>query len=250
MKGIKIIEGFLAWAFMLCVFVVLIISAVELAVYADMGYFESEYEKYDVIQDEGLMAVEMDELMRVTKQMLSYLRGDRENLIIYANVEGQQVEFFDERDKSHMVDVQGLFLGAIYVRRVALLIGGLVFANLCVLLNFDGVKRIIFSAYKWTVGYLSVIIGVIGVYAVVDFTSVFYKFHALFFSDYEWILDPAVSRLINIVPEGFFVDTAIRIVVIFIVLVITMGLLLYIAKRVSKTKHFIEVRRGGTYEQG
>ena len=248
MKAMKILEGFLSWALMLCLFLILIISAVEIAAYSDWGYYEQEYEKYEVTESSHLLDMEMDELMRVTKEMMSYLRGDRENLTIYANVDGEMVDFFDGRDKSHMEDVRNLFVGAIYVRAIAALMAVILFLNLCLLLTFDGVKKILFSAFKWTVGYLSVIVGAVAMFAMIDFTEAFMKFHALFFSDYEWLLDPAVSRLINMVPEGFFVDTAIRIVVIFIILVITMGLLLYIAKRVSKTKHFIEVKRGGTYE--
>ena len=74
-------------------------------------------------------------------------------------------------------------------------------------------------------------------WAVVDFTGVFYKFHALFFSNYEWILDPEVSRLINMVPEGFFVDIAIRIVVIFIMLILIMGgVLLFLIKAIPRNR--------------
>ena len=88
------------------------------------------------------------------------------------------------------------------------------------------------------------LIGALGIWAFVDFTGAFYKFHALFFSDYEWILDNDTSRLINILPEGFFVDTAIRIVVIFILFILIMGAILLLAKKVKQRNNNL----GGTYE--
>lgn len=227
----KLIHCFLAWAFMVCIFLTMLISSVEIAAYSDWGFYEKEYIKHSVITDEGLMCIEMEELMNVTKQMMSYLRGNRDDLDIYAKIDGQVQEYFDDRDKSHMVDVRELFLGAIQIRRVAIIMAVLIFINLCLLLNLDAVKKILWKAFLWTIGYLSVIIAAIAVWATIDFTGVFYKFHALFFSNYEWILDINVSRLVNMVPEGFFVDIAIRIVVIFIMLILIMGGLLLFWKK-------------------
>ena len=44
-----------------------------------------------------------------------------------------------------------------------------------------------------------------------DFTKYFVIFHHIFFDNDLWILDPRTDLLINIVPEGFFMDTAARI---------------------------------------
>ena len=41
-----------------------------------------------------------------------------------------------------------------------------------------------------------------------DFNKYFTQFHLIFFDNNDWILDERVDRLINIVPEGFFGDTA------------------------------------------
>lgn len=236
----KVVERFLAGTFMASMLLVLIISAVEIAVYADYGYFEKEYKKYDVTNENGIVNMEMDELIRVTKEMMSYLRGDRENLVIYAVIDGEEKEFFDERDKSHMVDVRDLFVAALDVRVGAILMAGLSLVNLFLIMYWKDIRKLLFNAYMWAIGILSAFIAVIAVLACIDFTGVFYKFHALFFNDYEWLLDPDVSRLINIVPEGFFIDTAIRIVVIFIMLILIMGGLLLFAKKSKKL--------GGTYE--
>ena len=41
-----------------------------------------------------------------------------------------------------------------------------------------------------------------------NFNKYFIQFHLIFFDNNDWILDERVDRLINIVPEGFFSDTA------------------------------------------
>lgn len=236
----KVVESFLAGVFMVSMFLVIIISSVELAVYADYDYFREEFEKYNVNNKEGIVNMEMDELVRVTKEMMSYLRGDRDTLVIDAVIDGQVKEFFNDREKSHMADVRDLFVAAIDVRAVASLMVVVSFVNLCMLLYMKDIKILLYNAYKTTLVVLAGAITGLVAWCLIDFTGAFYKFHALFFSDYEWLLDKRNSRLINILPEGFFVDTATRIVVIFIMLILIMGGLLLFAKKNKKL--------GGTYE--
>lgn len=242
----KVIERIIAGILMVSMLFVLLISAVEIAVYTDYGYFEQEYEKYDVNNEKGIVNMEMDELVSVTKQMMSYLRGNREDLVIYAVIDGETKEFFNDREKSHMADVRDVFVAALDVRMFAVFMSVISFVNLYILLNWKDIKKLLVRAYFCTIGVLAVIVSVFLIWACIDFTGLFYKFHALFFSNYEWILDPKVSRLINIVPEGFFVDTAIRIVVIFILLIIIMGALLLFAKNINEKSRKIQL--GGTYE--
>ena len=41
---------------------------------------------------------------------MAYLRGNREDLVVDTVVAGKPREFFNDREKAHMVDVQNLFL--------------------------------------------------------------------------------------------------------------------------------------------
>ena len=84
----KHVERYLAGIFMISVFLILIITSVEVAVYANYGYFEKEYKKYDVNNPKGIVNMEMDELISVTKDMMQYLRGNRVNLDIIATIDG------------------------------------------------------------------------------------------------------------------------------------------------------------------
>ncbi len=76
----------------------------EAVVYWTPGYFEKEYEKYQVL--DHLPAMTMEDLLEVTDEMMDYLRGDREELHITTTLDGQEREFFNERETAHMEDVQ------------------------------------------------------------------------------------------------------------------------------------------------
>ena len=111
--------------------VVMLITSFEIAIYSDYGWYQKEYEKYQVLDD---LEMEMQDVMDVTEEMMAYLRGDRKNLEVKTVIAGEEGMFFNEREKLHMEDVQGLFLGGIQIRRVAFVI----FAAAVLLILFHG----------------------------------------------------------------------------------------------------------------
>ncbi len=50
------------------------------------------------------------------------------------------------------------------------------------------------------------------IWAAADFSTFWVSFHELFFTNDLWLLDPAKSVLINMVPAQFFYDLVMRIV--------------------------------------
>lgn len=113
--------GPLAWlAGIVCAFCLMIaflITSVEAVVYWTPGYFETEYETYQVPET---VHMQMDDLLYVTEEMMAYLRGNRDDLHIDTVVDGQEREFFNEREIAHMEDVRELFIGALYLRAACL----------------------------------------------------------------------------------------------------------------------------------
>ncbi len=55
------------------------------------------------------------------------------------------------------------------------------------------------------------VVGAVAVWAAVDFNAFWINFHKLFFTNDLWLLDPAKSVLINMVPSQFFFDLVMRI---------------------------------------
>ena len=119
MKGggeekVKVIEKILALLAALSLITVLLISAAEAAVYMDFNYYQKEYEKYEVLNE---LQMSMDDVMDVTHKMMSYLRGDREELSVITEVDGRKQDFFNEQDRFHMEEVRNICLD--YVKKRA-----------------------------------------------------------------------------------------------------------------------------------
>ena len=95
-----------------------LITSVEAVAYWTPGYYEKEYTKYQVLND--LPEMTMDDLLDVTDQMMAFLRGKREDLHVYTTMGGEYREFFNDREIAHMEDVQGLFIGGLWLRRIGI----------------------------------------------------------------------------------------------------------------------------------
>ncbi len=199
--------------------IVFLTTSIEAVCYWIPGYFETEYTKHDVLND--LPEMTMEDLLDVTDQMMAYLRGDREDLHIYTTMGGEYREFFTEREIAHMDDVQKLFIAGLTIRNICLVLIIVCIAAAWFLTRND--KSILY-AYPRSMcagaGVLFVVTAVIAAICSTDFDRYFVVFHHIFFDNDLWLLDPRVDMLVNIVPEGFFMDTALYIVIIFAVLVI------------------------------
>ena len=207
----KIVHWFLGMTAILSVIVILLISSFEIGIYSDFGWYEKEYEKYNVTED---LEMKMDDVMDVTEEMMAYLRGDREDLVVWTTVNGEKQEFFNDREKAHMVDVQNLFLGGLTLRFSAIIVlvislSGLIFTK-------GNWKRILPKSFLTGLGAFLVISGGLGVLCASDFNKYFFLFHEIFFDNDLWLLDPATDLMIRMLPEVFFFDMVIRIGSIFI----------------------------------
>jgi integral membrane protein (TIGR01906 family) len=219
LHGIKRGTAFLLGVlFSLCVIFILLISSVEIVCYSDPGYFEREYEKYDVLSNLPEMSMsDEDGLMKVTEHMMDYLRGDEDELQVEVMMGGELRGFFSDREIAHMEDVRELFLGAVFLRRAAFFIAA---ASAILIVLILRRKKAVFKALSRgmlaATAVTALACAALGLIFATDFTGAFITFHHIFFDNDLWILDPRVDMLINIVPEGFFFDTAARILILFV----------------------------------
>ena len=192
------------------VIIILLISSFETAMYSDFGVYEREYEKYDVLDDLGMT---MEDTMHVTREMMAYLRGDRDVLSVETTVEGRQQDFFNEQDRFHMAEVRDLFIGGLDLR-----LGACAAAVLCILilifLRADW-RKIVPRSYWIVLAVIGVLLTVFAAAAVIDFNAVFVGFHHIFFDNDLWLFDPAEDYMIRMLPEGLFADMVVRIGVLF-----------------------------------
>ena len=211
-----------------CICIVILFSVTQLLMYPlGRTWFEHEFGKYSVLEDvRGEMS--MESALNVMDDTMDYLIGKRDDLDITTTIDGQRQPFFTDREKSHMADCRVLVQKMIIVRRVAIVVAVVLLLAIKVLRR-QRAKRTIVNSYVVTSLASILGIGFLWYKANNDFDGFFTRFHEVFFDNNLYILDPAKDNLINLLPEGFFSDTAIAIVVLYLIVTIT---LLVLAKKV------------------
>jgi integral membrane protein (TIGR01906 family) len=116
------------------------------------------------------------------------------------------VPVLDERERGHMRDVRGVFMGffalAIVVGATALLIAA----------RRRGDDRVAsWRAVRAGAVGLIVLLVIGGVVAFVAFDALFETFHRLFFAGGSYTFDPATDRLVQLFPFQFWQETAIAV---------------------------------------
>lgn len=229
----KILQNIIGILIGFATIILLFITSFEIATYGDYSWYEKEYEKYDVLTD---LEMEMPEVRKVTEEMMAYLRGNRKDLVVETVVDGQEREFFNDREKAHMVDVKNLFVGGLWVRRglFVLVLAAFVF----LVKSQSDWLRILPRSFLIAMGsFVGITIGA-GALFMTDFTKYFTIFHEIFFDNDLWLLDPATDLLIRMLPEGFFLDMMIRIGWTFVIMmgiVILISVALLITQKIRKT---------------
>lgn len=228
----KILQRGLATIISITAIVILLITAFEIGAYSDYGWYQKAYEKYDVLDD---LEMEMKDVMYVTEEMMVYLRGNREDLVVDTIVNGEEQEFFNDREKAHMVDVRNLFVGGLWIRRIAFV---LFLLSVVVMIKTKVEwKRLLPKSFLIGLGVFIGITAGAGLLFISDFNKYFTIFHEIFFDNDLWLLDPRTDLLIRMLPEGFFLDMVLRIGVIFLLLLFVGVVISIVALYVRKNKN-------------
>lgn len=187
---------------------VLLLTSFQVAIYGDSQYrfYEREYKKYQVADS---LNMTMDNIMDVTDQMMAYLIGNKAELSVITDVDGETQDFFNEQDRFHMGEVKDLFLGGLKIRNI-MLVAVLLILILLAARKADMIK-LLPRAYFVTLGITGVITIVLGGLFASDFDKYFRIFHEIFFDNDQWMFDPATDYMIRMLPEGFFYDFVFRI---------------------------------------
>ena len=123
---------------------------------------------------------------------------------------------WSEEGKAHFTDVRGLFLLDLRVLGVSL---GLLAAAL-LYAHFTGrrpARPLGCGPGFWAGAGLGAAFLLVGALAALDFNRAFVVFHALFFPGKDnWLFDPAEDQIINILPQEFFRNCAILILLLLI----------------------------------
>lgn len=206
MTAKRMIAGFLSFLMGLTLIIVILLTTIELISF-DRDFYRREYQKLNSAETIGMSD---QDLTMATEGLLSYIQGDRDNLVMEAVINGQQREVFNQKEIMHMVDVQRLYDLGYEARKAG------VFLLILLLGSSLYVSRKKFWEY-WAGGYLTgagvflLLLAAAGLAISRDFLWFWNNFHYLIFTNDLWLLDPNTDILIQMVPEQFFFDLVVRI---------------------------------------
>lgn len=119
-------------------------------------------------------------------------------------IEGSAV--LNERERSHMRDVRGVFVGFFALAIVATVLAVAIAAR-----RRGGQRNGSWGAVRAGAIGLALALIVAGVVAFVAFDALFETFHRLFFAGGSYTFDPTSERLVQLFPFQFWQETAIAV---------------------------------------
>lgn len=194
----------------LALMVVIFLTSIELTAF-DLAFYKKEYSKLNTPE---VIGISEQDLLYTTEQLLAYIRGTRDNLMIRAEINGRQRQVFNRREIDHMVDVRRLFVQGWKLRNICL---GLVILSSLAVWAAARKSFLRFLARGYLAGTLIFILllAAVGFMITRDFRWFWTNMHFLLFTNDLWQLNPETDILIRMVPEQFFFDMVVRILVMF-----------------------------------
>lgn len=216
------------------IFLISILGAVSTSIF-ELNFYTKTQNKYGVAQSMNLTQKEVTEATTVA---LLYTKGRSSELSYIVNDNGEDVDIYSSQDKEHMVDVKNLYYGMYYtlvVTGVLLLIAVIVLFLRQKQINVFGLTLIINQVSLYTL----VFVGVIALFAFINFDQFWVMFHKVFFRNDLWLMNPNKDALVNLFPEGLFMDLVYKIILRFAIIFgsVNLGAFLYRAHSLRDVKN-------------
>lgn len=184
----------------------------------DSDYIEQKYRELDVGTE---MGISTPDLARATNALLDYMRGERANIKVDARVNGEEVAdlFSQEKEIVHMAEVQTLWLGLVGFSKFAPIAGAALLLIGFLIMEHGKRRALLSSGLFWACGIFGGVLGFLGVWAIMDFSSFWTVFHFLIFpkslfqylsagstvqamNELNWVLD-ADSKMVTMLMPVF-----------------------------------------------
>jgi integral membrane protein (TIGR01906 family) len=118
---------------------------------------------------------------------------------------GAVVPLFNTKEVLHMRDVKALVHGVYDAEAFALCVIAAYVVGVCLWSRAISIRTLARQALKGAVATV-VLLVVFGIAGATGFDSLFIRFHEIAFSNSNWLLDPARDHLVQMFPEGFWLD--------------------------------------------
>lgn len=163
------------------------------------------FEKYNIGKVTHISAEQLDQ---AAVMMVRYLGGQSDTPQLIVDKNGKAALLYNEKELIHLADVRVIT----DIFRILLVVSLITLLMIGILLFYRSGTGQLTRGLRYGAIIMLVFTGVLIVWAVLDFDSLFYLFHILSFNNDLWLLDPAHDYLIMMFPQGFFNDATMLIV--------------------------------------
>ncbi|HHY92271.1 MAG TPA: TIGR01906 family membrane protein, partial [Firmicutes bacterium] len=164
-------------------------------------------EQFHVLDRPAATGFSEAELLQTSRALWEYFRGQRSTPQLELSRAGRPLPLYDERELTHLADVQGLFRRGFALRTAAAWTSALTALFLVHRYKKAAARHLTRAALAGGILTLALLALALLLLST-DFNRWFTVFHQLSFSNNLWQLDPARENLIRIFPEEFFLAAA------------------------------------------
>lgn len=188
-------------------------------------YFNLQMEA-GILEEAGISETD---LMQLDVGLARYLGGKQDDLDYSISVFGQIQPAFNSKEIQHMQDCRKLFAP---VRSMWL---NIALAVCGAALVFCGRKQK--TACAWLASAVFILpVGMLALWAAIDFNSAFNFFHRMLFTNDLWLLNPETDLLIRICPQSMFANMGLHIALKSAAILLGLPLLVTIVNRISEKR--------------
>jgi len=191
----------------------------------DRNYILQGFRDNDVAAVTGL---DDPQLQRIADAFVAYFQAPPGQIQMQVTAFGQPRLLFNDREVAHMEDVQALIQ---FFLRLQVIAGIAVIVRIAVALVVERSAVNLGRDMLLSTALMVALVVVIGVLSLIDFDSLWIRFHQIAFRNDLWELDPTRDYLIMLFPEPFWFAATMRMAIsvtvqTVLVAVIGLGLLL------------------------
>ncbi len=189
----------------LCLTIFTWVTALEWVTY-DIDHYMTEFEKQGWNPATGM---DKENQRLAAEEIIRYLKGEKADFQTMAVKDGEVQELYDQRERVHMEDVLFLFDRVRLIRNASIAV--ILLLTAWMIARDERWKPHWLRTLFYTgLGNVDLMI-LLALLIWLDFSKYFTYFHLLLFDNDLWILDPGRHVLIQLLPETFFVNTAVAI---------------------------------------
>lgn len=173
-------------------------------IFNETGWLYKEYlDELPIV--ENYFGISPEDSSRVLSRMMYYSIGRADDLDVTITENGREVQFFNEKELSHMRDVRKLAMTILISGAASLAFGLIVLLIIIIKKDRDTLRTMANACLVAFIIALVIVIG-LAVWIIIDFDSFWTMFHVVFLDLESSTFDPVESRMIRICPAELFAD--------------------------------------------